>query len=117
MVTRHPWKEFRAHRVILAAWVGVVVLNLLHWALVVYKNAPSDLPIFLHYNTILGVDVTGSWYGLFVMPLSGTVILVVNFFLSLLYDDHFTPPLAVTMALLCELGLIASSVLLFIKNA
>lgn len=114
---RHQWQEIRAHRALLFTWIAFAALNLLHWVFVIYKNAPSELPIFLHYTTILGVDVTGSWYGLFVMPLSGTVILVINFLLSLLYDDRFSPRLALAVAALCELGLIASSVLLFIKNA
>lgn len=93
-----------------------MIFNLLHWGLVIYKAVPTDLPVFLHYTTILGVDVTGPWYGLFVLPLTGTIIVVVNMAMSLFREDVFTPYAAMILAALCQLALIGGSILLFVKD-
>jgi hypothetical protein len=53
-------------------------LDLASWAVVTYYIRPIDLPIVLHYNVYLGVDVIGDWWQLYFLPIIANIFLIVN---------------------------------------
>ncbi len=117
----HSKEEFKA--IVRKPWftgviIAALIVNLLNWALLAYKLEPSDLPIFLHYNIYLGIDRTGPWYYLYLMPLSGSLILLTNFFIAtfLFYRDRVMSIMTVLLTFAAETLLIAASVLVLLKN-
>ena len=60
------------------------LFNSMLWLLLAYHiNAfPEIMP--LHYNIYYGIDSYGPWHYIFIMPLVGLIILVINFLFSLL---------------------------------
>ncbi len=57
--------------------IGVLLLAL-SWALLLWKVPYTDGQVLLHYNIYFGVDLVGPWKQLLWMPLSGSVILLLN---------------------------------------
>lgn len=78
-------KEF--FRNALVQWVIIVslVINFINWGLIAYFIRPVDFPIILHYNVYFGVDVIGSWWQVYFLPLIGLLILAVNTILGFLF--------------------------------
>lgn len=78
---QHPIKR-RAIR----GFLGVALLiNIITWVLILWKIPPTDNTVFLHYNIYFGIDRTGSWWQLLVIPGSGAVILLLNTAIILLF--------------------------------
>ncbi len=71
----------------LIQWVliGSLILNVANWIFIAFFIRPVDFPIILHYNVYFGVDVIGSWWQMYFMPLIGLLILLVNAFLGYLF--------------------------------
>jgi len=46
---------------------------------------PVDFPIILHYNVFFGVDVLESWDKVFIMPLIGVFLFIVNTLLGVYF--------------------------------
>jgi len=71
----------------LIQWVliGSLIVNVANWALIAFFNRPVDFPIILHYNVYFGVDVIGDWWQVYLMPLIGLLILLVNAILGYLF--------------------------------
>jgi len=71
----------------LIQWVliGSLIVNVANWACIAFFNRPVDFPIILHYNVYFGVDVIGDWWQVYLMPLIGLLILLVNAILGYLF--------------------------------
>lgn len=65
--------------------IGALLLNAANWGLIAYFIRPVDFPIILHYNVYFGVDVIGSWWQVYFLPLIGLLILFVNTTLGYLF--------------------------------
>lgn len=78
-------KEF--FRSALVQWViiGSLIINALNWGFIAFFIRPVDFPIILHYNVYFGVDVIGSWWQVYLLPLIGLLILGTNTFLGYLF--------------------------------
>ncbi|PJA93722.1 MAG: hypothetical protein CO132_01630 [Candidatus Kerfeldbacteria bacterium CG_4_9_14_3_um_filter_45_8] len=62
-------------------WIvlGVAVLvNGLAWGIILWKLPPQEGTVFLHYNVYYGVDLTGAWVEVLMIPGSGLIILLFN---------------------------------------
>lgn len=66
-------------------FIGSLLLNLANWAAVAFFIRPVDFLIVLHYNVYFGVDLIGSWWQMYFMPLVGLLILLVNADLGYLF--------------------------------
>jgi len=68
----------------LVQWIliGTLFLDLASWGIIVYYIRPVDLPIVLHYNVYLGVDVIGDWWQVYFLPIISNVFLIVNTILA-----------------------------------
>jgi hypothetical protein len=71
----------------LVQWVilAALLVNATNWGLIAFFIRPVDFPIILHYNVYFGVDVIGSWWQVYFLPLIGLLILSVNTVLGYLF--------------------------------
>lgn len=92
-----------------------VVVNAIQWLIVVLRVKPSVVPIALHYTTTFGIDRIGHWYLAYLLPASGTAILIMNMVLSSLTVEHqrTSSSIIVYLTLLMECMILASVVLIF----
>lgn len=61
-----------------------MILNIGIWILFYIFIKPTPEPIYLHYNIYFGIDLIGDWYKIYLIPLSGLVIILVNYFVSVI---------------------------------
>ena len=65
--------------------VGVILIQIFLWWYLI-SNIHSDAgQIFLHYNIIFGVDLVGDWWKIYLLPLAGVVVILFNYFFSLMF--------------------------------
>jgi len=65
------------------------LLQIIVWwqAIFIYRHLSGDL-LVLHYNVDLGIDLVGDPVRIFIYPLIGLVILMLNFILAAAYNNH-----------------------------
>ncbi|MFH0923344.1 MAG: hypothetical protein V1825_01285 [Candidatus Falkowbacteria bacterium] len=99
--------------------IVLVIVNLLNWAaaLFINKNVSQKL-VFLHYNVNFGVDLIGDVSRVYVIPLLGLVIIVVNFILLTFIHKHskFIVHLLLGAALMANLFLLAAIASVYLIN-
>jgi hypothetical protein len=105
----------------IAVWLIILslVANLSNWLILKIFIRPIDLPIILHYNVYFGVDMMGNYKEVYILPLIGIILLLINFFLSkYLYEkkERIASYLLMMAALMIQLALIVSSVSVIIIN-
>ncbi len=62
-------------------------INIANWIVLVVFIKPVDFPIILHYNVYFGVDMIGDWKRVFLLPLIGLFLYILNSFLSLFFYE------------------------------
>jgi len=60
-----------------------LLINIGEWLYLWFKIPRTSGTIFLHYNIFFGIDLIGSWYQIYIMPLSALSIILINFYISL----------------------------------
>jgi hypothetical protein len=105
----------------IALWLIVLslIFNLTDWIVLGIFIKPVDFPIILHYNVYFGVDMMGNYRLVFVLPLIGLAIFLVNFFLSLYFYRHkerIASYLLLMAALMVQLSLFVSILSVVIIN-
>lgn len=55
-----------------------IFLNLINWAYLASNRTSGDYPIILHYNLFFGVDFLGNYNMVFLIPLVGVIVFLVN---------------------------------------
>jgi hypothetical protein len=61
-----------------------IVINMATWGYILWKLPPSNGTVFLHYTIYYGVDLTGEWWRLLLMPGTGLLVILL----------HSIPPLS-----------------------
>ena len=90
MISRNFFKFFLKDRIIIANLIGSLIINASIWInLLRIKKVDEMIP--LHYNVYFGIDYIGDWHKIFIIPIMGIIVLIVNFLLALLiyYKDKF----------------------------
>lgn len=62
--------------------MGILIslfLNLGIWIILYIFIKPSFEPVYLHYNIYFGIDLIGEWYRIYIIPLTGFVVILVNY--------------------------------------
>jgi len=80
-----PIRLFLRNKLILLNLIISGILNLASWFLLYLKIAQGAGPeqlVFLHYNIYFGIDWSGVYWKIFVIPFIGILILAGNFFIS-----------------------------------
>ncbi|MBI4426473.1 MAG: hypothetical protein HY567_02755 [Candidatus Kerfeldbacteria bacterium] len=90
-------------------------LNLGQWVFTAWRVRPQPDPIPLHYTTTFGIDRIGPWYLAYLLPLSGTVMLLINTMLyaSVVEHQRASAVLITVLTTFLELMLLAAAVLTF----
>ena len=101
--------------------ITAVLLQTGLWLLIIIKILPiaNEADFFsLHYNIYFGIDLIGSWYRIFTVPIVGLVFLIINILLIiLLYKrEKFLSYFLAASNLLISLGLLVALTLIVLLN-
>jgi len=114
----YPLKLYFKHpaNLILIALSGGI--NLFIWGWLLYYIRKQDDPLFLHYTVLFGVDYTGEWYQVFIVPLGGLLILLINFVLGwlLFHKDDFAGYVLNMVSAVAQIILLVTAILLVLLN-
>lgn len=66
-------------------FIGTIFASLANWGILIFYIRPVDLPIVLHYNVFLGVDIVGGWWQLYFLPIIADLFLIVNVVLAYIF--------------------------------
>ncbi|HPA25921.1 MAG TPA: hypothetical protein PLK76_04150 [bacterium] len=93
-------------------------LNLFLWV-ILYRKIPIQVePIVLRYNIYVGINLIGSWWQVFYLPLIGLAILIFNFLLAkmMFLKEKFLARLIAMMTIIAQIFLMMIGILLTIIN-
>lgn len=95
-----------------------LLLHLGVWGWLAFYIRPQEEPIFLHYNVLFGVDLTGEWYYVFSLPLVGAFVIIVNSVLAwfLYTKDSFASYVLLTTTVIVHVFLVIVAALLVFLN-
>lgn len=100
------------------AFLFSLLSNIAIWLLLYIFIKQSNETTLLHYNIYFGVDLIGNWYNVYLIPLSGIVIILVNYILgAIMYLKKsviFYLAIGFTMPIQILLGIAA--VLIILQN-
>ena len=74
IIAKPYWKD----KQIMAVLFLSVLLNIFIWIFLIQNQKENVYPIILHYNLFFGVDYLGNYEKVFLIPLSGLIIIIVN---------------------------------------
>ncbi|OIP22527.1 hypothetical protein COX95_01550 [bacterium CG_4_10_14_0_2_um_filter_33_32] len=75
---KYVYRRFFEKNPLILFFIFAVIFNLITWGIASIKGRPENYLIPLHYLPIKGIDKTGPWYYIYGIPLSGTIILIIN---------------------------------------
>ena len=103
---------------ILPSFLAGLVCLLISWYYVAHFIGPTSDQIFLHYNVIFGVDWAGEWWKMFYMPFGGTLIFLINIFLSQVFftKDKISARILTVLTAGLMAGILSATVLLVNLN-
>lgn len=95
-----------------------LLMNIAIWVWLAWYISPQKDPIFLHYNVLFGVDLVGQWWRVFIIPLVGLFIILVNAVIgwTTFHKDKFIAYFLSSTALVCQIFLFISAYLLVFLN-
>ena len=97
----------------------LICVNFLNWMVAIFinKNVSQEL-VFLHYNVDFGVDLIGNAPRVYIIPLLGFIIILVNFVLLIFIYKHskFIAHLLLSAALMANLFLLAAIASVYLIN-
>ena len=103
-------------RIYLAVLISV---NFLNWMVAIFinRNVSQEL-VFLHYNVNFGVDLIGNAARVYVIPLLGVIIILINFILLIFIHKHskFIVHLLLSAALIANLFLLSAIASVYLIN-
>lgn len=86
-----------------------LAINLWMWIMLYSRVYPTHELVTLHYNIYFGITLAGEWYKIFLIPFFGFLVIVINFFFSLLWYERDKLASYITIAVSC----IIQAILLF----
>ena len=94
------------------------ILNLFSWVWLMVQIPDMGGQMFLHYNVLFGVDYIGEGWRMFLVPLLGLVIFIINMLASwILYRrDVFMSYILVGVTALCQIFVVIATVLVVFLN-
>ena len=115
----YPIKLYLKNRFNFIALVLSVSLNLANWLWLITQIRPQAELIFLHYNILFGVDYVGEWWKVYYVPLTGLIIILINFIVGwfLFNKDKFVAILLNIASILSQAFLFIAAALLVFLNA
>ncbi len=68
------WKDRKVREILLLS----LLLNAFLWVYLTKNKIESDFPVILHYSPLFGVDFLGNYAKVYLLPLTGLIILLLN---------------------------------------
>lgn len=98
---------------------GIFAAQLFIWYDIIANIHPSSEQFFLHYNMILGVDLVGDWWHIYLFPTVGLLIVVINYGCAFLFynNDKFLSRLLSVVTGIIHIFLLAAIVWIVRLNA
>ncbi len=78
-------QEFFRSYLVQWIFIGTIFVGLANWGILIFYIRPVDLPIVLHYNVFLGVDVVGNWWQLYFLPIISDLFVIINVILAYIF--------------------------------
>lgn len=78
-------QEFFRSPLVQWIFIGTIFVGLANWGILIFYIRPVDLPIVLHYNVFLGVDIVGDWWQLYFLPIIADLFLIINVILAYIF--------------------------------
>lgn len=102
----------------LVSFILTLLLNIILWGFLFWRVRPTEYPIYLHYNIYFGIDLIGAWYQIYIIPLSGLAVFLINFMISLIIynKEKIISYFLMITALLSQLFLILSALFIIYLN-
>lgn len=102
-------------------WLIILSLsvNLSEWIILKIFVRPVDFPIILHYNVYFGVDMVGNYKSVFIVPLIGLALFLVNSILSIYFyrrKERIASYLLLMAAFMIQLSLFVAALSIIIIN-
>jgi len=109
---------FKSHIVI---WLLILSLtaNLANWVILKIWIQPVDFPIILHYNVYFGVDLVGGYRQVYILPLIGFALFLINVALSIYFygqKERIASYILLIAVLMIQLSLVVASASVILIN-
>jgi len=111
--------DFFRNKIVLWLASGSLIINITEWIILKIFVRPVDFPIIMHYNVYFGVDLLGNWKQVFVLPLVGVILFIINFILAIHFynlKERIASYLLLIAVLMLQLSLLVASVSVIIIN-
>jgi len=95
------------------------VVNIANWISLKIFIQPVDFPIILHYNVYFGVDVLDSWQKVYLVPIIGFFLFLINTFLGLYFyqqKERIASYILAIANLMIQLSLLVASISIILIN-
>ncbi len=80
---RSYWKN----KIIMSIFALSCLVNVSLWMFLFKNQKSSELPVILHYNLFFGVDYLGGYNEIYLIPIVGVIVIIINTILGyLLYE-------------------------------
>lgn len=112
-------QEYFKRTIVIWLVILSLAINLSEWIILKIFVQPVDFPIILHYNVYFGVDMVGNHKSVFLIPLIGLALFLVNFLLSLYFyrsKERIASYLLLMTALMIQLSLLVAALSIIIIN-
>lgn len=106
-------------KIISVCFFTSLALNFFIWIYCFLNIRAGEELIYLHYNLYFGVDFIGAWYKVFIIPIFGLIILLINYPISIqiyLKDKFISCVLACSALFSQGILLLASIAIVWINN-
>jgi hypothetical protein len=80
-----PKKSFISDRLNYVSLGVALLINSIHWAVLLFKIKPGENSILLHYNVIYGPDLVDKANYAYLVPLIALIIFIVNLLIALYF--------------------------------
>jgi|GEM_PF-264124 len=71
-------RAFFQSKIVLMLLILGLLANIANWLILFIFIRPVDTDIILHYNVYFGVDTMGNWKQVFIMPVIGFILFIIN---------------------------------------
>lgn len=109
---------FKSHIVVWLLLLGFLT-NLINWIILKIWIKPVDFSVILHYNVYFGVDLIGNYAQVYMLPMIGLMLFLINFLLAMFFyekKERIASYVLLMAAVMIQLSLIVASVSVILIN-
>lgn len=113
-------EEYLKNKIISVLILAAIFINIATWlGLFLFFRVFSSSAIILHYNVYFGVDLMGGVKRVYILPIIGLIILIINFFLAIYFykiKERIAAYLFLIGTLAVQLSLLVSIISVILIN-